>query len=94
MYSDGISRGDVSIPTDSGSGSTSSDDDDFSVPVLTTLEGSGTSPDESDVLTTISGSSDTAVTESSDDITEGSGTAGTEVTESGKFLAFNLGMTI
>ncbi|XP_031784533.1 papilin isoform X3 [Nasonia vitripennis] len=84
MYSDGISRGDVSVPTDSGSGSTSSDDDEFSVPILTTLEGSGTSPDEFDMLTTISGSSaDTTATGSSEDITEGSGTTESAVTETG-----------
>jgi hypothetical protein len=62
MFSDASSRGDVSISTEYGSGSSSSDDD-TGFPIITTLEGSGTTPD--DFESTLFGSSDFDTSESS-----------------------------
>lgn len=60
MISDEGFRGDISAPTDSGSG-TGSDDELFSTPI----DGSGTSPDDFEKETTLFGSTEPDTSDSS-----------------------------
>ena len=98
-----FSRGDISLTTDSGSGESSGDSSDdyfdsfstyftdasLSSEGRSTIEGSGISPDESSDRTSLSGTTESVVTEgSTESITESSTESGVtgETTESGKTI--------